>query len=171
MGFYLDRKLYLQGICEAHPVVRHNQPISDVDTRLRQSFFGINDEEEFLAACVNWIFFPCVVQFGLSGGLLNKSTSIKQLNTNTWIFLQKLELDQNNPVVSEAIDRAYDVTFDVMMDFIGTVESDFENDECCGVFTQLDLGKFKWEQYGPVGDQLYGWILKFSDETKSLVTA
>ncbi len=164
MGFYKQREQYLQGIAQDHPLVLHNQPVSAVDARPRQSFFRINDEEELNAASVNWVHFPCVVMIGLSGGLINKSGSIRQLNINTVLVLEKMLLDENNPIDATAITEAYDRTFEVMNDFIGRVNDDYEAGDVC-VFSDLDLGRFKWEQAGPLGDQLYGWILTFSDET------
>jgi hypothetical protein len=167
MSFYKQRELYLQQLAEGHELVKHNQPVSVDDETPRQSFFRINDEEELNAASTNWIHFPCVVMIGLSGGLLNKSGSIRQLNINTWLFLQKMQRDDTNPIDATAITDAYDTTFGVMQDFIKKVNADFEEDPSCGVFADIDLGRFKWEQAGPMGDELYGWILTFSDETKA----
>lgn len=166
MGFYIDRKNYLQQMCEVDPQVRHNQPVSDTDSRPRQSFFEINEEEQLLAASVNWIFFPCVVQFGLSGSDVNKGGSVRQRNVNIWLFLTKIEIDPANPVFDAALSSAYDITYDVMQSFKSNVGDDYEENEGCGVFKYLEPAFAKWEQYGPVGDQLYGWILTFSDETK-----
>jgi hypothetical protein len=168
MGFYKDRELYLQQIATQHALVKHNQAVSVDDDTPRQSFFRINDEEELNAASVNWIHFPCVVMVGLSGGLVNKGGSIRQLNSNLWMFLEKMQRDETNPIDATAITEAYDRTFNVMNDFITRVNSDFEEDPDCGPFKDIDLGKFKWEQTGPLGDELYGWILSFSDETKTV---
>lgn len=166
MGFYQQRELYLQGISEAHPMVLHNQPVSNDSTDLRRSFFRVNDEEELIAGCVNWIHFPCVVMISLSGGLVNKNDSIRQSNVNEWWFLEKMNLDPDNPIGATAITTAYDRTFKVMQDFIKQVYEDYEDNPGCGYFYDVDLGKFKWQQVGPVRDLLYGWILTFSDETR-----
>lgn len=166
MGFYQQRELYVEGISGVHPWVLHNQPVVDGSNDLRRSFFRINDEEELLAACVNWIHFPCVVMISLSGGLINKSGSIRQNNVNEWWFLEKMTLDPENPVSAPAITIAYDRAFKVMQDYIKQVFDDYEENPGCGYFFEVDLERFKWQQVGPVGDQLYGWILTFSDETR-----
>lgn len=166
MGFYKQRELYLEGIAEVHPMVLHNQQVTDASTGLRRSFFRINDEDELLAACVNWIHFPCVVMISLSGSLINKSGSIRQNNVNEWWFLEKMNLDAEEPIAAAAITVAYDRSFKVMQDFIKQVWDDYEDNPGCGYFFEVDLGKFKWQQIGPVADLLYGWILTFSDEVR-----
>lgn len=166
MGFYKQRELYLEGLAEFHPLVLHNQPVGSDDPERRRSFFRINDEDELLAACVHWIHFPCVVMISLSGGLVNKNDSIRQNNINEWWFLEKMNLDADNLIAAPAITEAYDRTFKVMQDFISQVHEDFEDNPGCGYFYDIDLGKFKWQQVGPVGDLLYGWILTFTDETR-----
>lgn len=166
MGFYQQRELYVGGIAEVHPWVLHNQPIVDGSDELRRSFFRINDEEELLAACVNWIHFPCVAMISLSGSLVDKGGSIRQNNQNEWWFLDKMDLDPETPVAAHAITEAYDRSFKVMQDFIKQVWDDYEENPGCGYFFDIDLGRFKWQQVGPVGDLLYGWVLTFTDETK-----
>lgn len=153
-------------MCEVHALVRHNQVAGEFDLRLRQSFFEINEEEQLMAASRNWIFFPCVVQYGLSGSDINKGGAVRQRNTNVWLFLTKVNLDPENPVFATALTEAYDTTYNVMQDFKKTVGDDYEENEGCGVFQYLEPAFGKWEQYGPVGDQLYGWIFTFNDETK-----
>lgn len=171
MAFYKDREQYNRQFAETQYQVLHNKPASTEDETPRQSFFRINEEEELVAACANWIHFPCMTMVGLSGGLINKKDSIRQQNTNAIIFLSKLQLDQNNPIKATALTEAYELTLGVMADYIAKLLNDFEEDECGGIFKDLDASSFKWEQYGPVGDgELYGWILSFSDEVKPSIT-
>lgn len=167
MGFYKNRETFVEGLAEADPMVQHNQPVTVGSSELRQSFFRINDEEELLAACVNWIHLPCVAMYGLSGAMANKDGSKRQRNFNTWWFLTNLVLDENNPVEADAITNAYDTTFTVMMNFIKAVNDEYEENGGCGEFMYLDLNNIKWSQEGPIGNGLYGWILTFFDETKT----
>ncbi|HEX8358425.1 MAG TPA: hypothetical protein VF610_13470 [Segetibacter sp.] len=166
MGFYKQREEFLQGLCEAHPLVKHNQPVAVDDATPRYSFFRINEEEELEAACKNWIHFPCVVSFDLSGQDVSKDGSIRQRNNNTWLFLTKVEYDPANPIYATALTEAYDTTLSVLMDFKKWIADEYDENGGCGIFRYLDDAFGKWERYGPVADYLYGWILNFNDETR-----
>jgi hypothetical protein len=171
MGFYKQREAFLQGLCEAHPLVRHSQPVNpedEEDKSLRASFFRINDEAELIASVINYIHTPCVVQYGLQGGIISKGGSLRQLNINNWLFLQELSPDPNNPIISDALSEAYETTFNIMQDFIKSILDENEEGGGCGVFKDVDPAKFHWEQYNTPneGDTLYGWILSFNDETR-----
>lgn len=168
MGFYKQRENFLRTLAENDPEVQHNKPVVTEENTRRQSFFRINDEQELLAACENWVHTPCVVQFSLSGGDVNRDGSIRQRNSNTWLFLTKIDLDPSNPIEADAISNAYDQTFEILQRFKKAVYDEFEENDSCGVFKDIDPANFKWDQYGPVADQLYGWLLSFSDETKAI---
>jgi len=163
MTFYKNREAYVRTFCTDHYQVKHHHPISAGEKR--ESFFRINDEEEMLAACVNWAHFPCVVQVGLTGGFVNRKDSIRQRNTNTIMFLSKMLVDEFEPIEATAITNAYDESYGVMSDFISMMNNDFEENGGCGVFQNFDPALLHWEQVGPIGDGLYGWILSWSDET------
>lgn len=166
MGFYKQREDYFRGLAAAHPQVQHHQPAGFDDATPRESFFRINEQDELEAACKNWAHFPCIVQLDISGSDVNRDGLIRQRNVNTLLFLQKLELDPANPVEADAITNAYDIAFDVMQDFKTSIADEFEENDSCGVFGYMEPAFGTWQRYGPVGDELYGWLFSFTDETK-----
>jgi hypothetical protein len=83
------------------------------------------------------------------------------------LVLTKLRLVADNPIKADAITDAFDITYDVMQDLKKSVYDEYEENGGCGIFKRIEPNRFKWEQYGPVLDQLYGWILVFTDETKA----
>jgi hypothetical protein len=164
MGFYKNREQYNSDFCRTHHLVKHKHPNSIEDPTPRESFFRINDEEEMLTAHKNWSHDPCVVMVGLSGGLINKGGSIRQGTSNILMFLSKLKLDPENPIKATAITEAYDITFEVMRDYVSKALNDTVENDGCGTFKNLEPSRFKWEQTGPIGDEFYGWILEYADE-------
>jgi hypothetical protein len=165
MSFYKEREDFVRSFAEQHYQVLHDQGVEGSDTR--RSFFRINDEEELTAASQHWIHFPCVVMDSISGGLIEKDKSVRQQNVCSILFLQKLMLQENNPITATAITDAYDITFDVMKDYIAFMYGDILEDDGCGVFKGIDMGRIRWVQAGPIGDQLYGWQLTIPDEVKA----
>lgn len=158
MGFYKNREDYVRSLSIGDPDVAHLQ-------EGRQSFFRINDVEEILEACTTWIHFPCFVQLSLAGMDVNKGGSIRQVNSNSWMFLSNRIFDETDEDNSEAaaISRAYELTFNVMQRYKRKLYDDSEDSECWG---EIEFDRFKWEQVGPFGDLLYGWVLTFTDETR-----
>lgn len=167
MGFYVDRENYFKELASTHVSVKHNQSDTVEENLSRRSFFRINDEEELMAASQHWIHFPCVVMVGLVGGMVDRSTNIRQGNLNTLMFLQKMQLEASEPVIAAAITVSYEKTFEIMQDFIAKIRFDYDEEDGCGVFKGIDEGSFKWEQVGPIGEEMYGWVLTFRDETKT----
>lgn len=166
MGFYQQKEDYLRSICIADRDIAHMQPVAENPEELRQSFFRINDVEELLEASQNWIHFPCVVQLSLAGMDINKGGSIRQVNSNSWMFLSKKIYDLAEDSEPAAITRAYDLTFDVMHRSKRKLYDNSEAGECQAY---MEVDRFKWDQVGPVADGLYGWILTFTDETRPII--
>lgn len=160
MGFYKNREAFIETFAATHYQVKH--AVEDGDEYPRRSFFRINGEEELSAAAMSWIQFPAVVITSLGGSNVSRQGSIRQLHTTELVFLQKLERHDDEPTKALAISEAYDTTYEVMQDFIQYMLNDAEGNCFSGVKEE----NFRWDQHGPVGDELYGWRLTFTDETR-----
>lgn len=165
MGFYLERENYARQLATSDEEIQHAAPLPKEDwdfQHYRQSFFRINNDEELLEASVSWIHFPCLVMASITGNQISKAGSIRQANHNAWLVLAKAIEREEESGKGDAISRAYDQTFETLLRLKDKIIEDFE--EGCGL--NIEETTFKWEQVGPVGDQLYGWSFTFSDELK-----
>lgn len=160
MGFFKDRSDYFESLSNLNKQVKHNK-FGD-DGRRRKSYYRLNDEEELIAACVNWAHFPCVVHFGYAGRYQdNVKTEVKKrIGLNDLCFL-----DKASSTDMHAIESAKDLAFSIMESFMKKMVNDSEEDGYCGPFSDIDMGMFSFSEYGPVNSTLYGWRLTFNDET------
>ena len=164
-GFYLDTETYLRGLAQNHPLIMHNQPVSNTDATLRYSFFRINNLEELNAATRTLIHDTCMVWVSFDGKDLNKGGSIKQLNRTMLLFLNILTLDPADLNKATAISKCFDTSYSVMQDIKKSIYDAAQEDPCESPFKNIYPAR--WEQDGPIGDNLYGWILEFEYITKA----
>lgn len=162
MGFYKCREDYFRRFAIQQADIRHEEPNSVDDATPRQSFFRINNEEEFEAAGQRWIHWPALMMTNLQGRVVDRSGSLRQSNLHTLYIVTKLELDPEMPVEAAAITEAFDITFEIVKELINTMEEDYEDK--CGAY--FEPGNCRWEQLGPLGDGFYGWVLQFTDENR-----
>ncbi len=170
MGTFKDRENYLKGLCEAHATVAHGQPVSEGSPQLRQSFFRMNNEDELMAGTRNYIHYPCVVNMQLSARMTDKDNALADMRwvwDNEWIFLQHVENPDTEETTSDSTQDAYDETFAVMEDFIKAMKDDWETNEKCGAFDQLNFNQFTATPVGPTAAHEYGWALSFTNEQKA----
>lgn len=154
MGFLKDRSDLYERLSRRHKLVLHKQ-------EKRKSYHRLNDEEELIAACVNWAHFPCVVHFGLSGKYSDRVNDIPKRNTvNELLFLSK-----SRSINADEIAVAKDEAFTVMEDFMAWMIDQVENHGYCGPFENLSRDMFSFSEHGPVNANLFGWRLVFRDDT------
>jgi len=159
MSFFQTRTNYFKELCELHKIVAHNTPI---DGGLRKSFHRINDEEELGAACINWGHFPCVVHLGYTMRPRdNEGNELNKTIINSLLFLSK----QKEGDMADKIQEAYDEAYEIMSDFISWFKNELEENGTCGNFRNIDFSNMKADMYGPLNNNLYGWLLLFTDES------
>lgn len=159
MSFFKTRSDYFKNLAINNKLIAHTAIVGGVP---RKSFHRINDEEELVAACVNYAHFPCLTHFGYSGRYSDRRNEVKKRRiTNGLLFLDKVA----NVNSMDDRENAYDRAFEAMEQFIAYMAEDFELNGNCSPFQNLDLSQFNFEMYGPVNATLYGWLLSFSDDT------
>jgi len=169
MGTFKDREDYLKALCEVHPTVAHNATIP-ATSRKRNSYFRLNNEEELLAGTRNNIQYPCVVNMQIDVRLTDKDKALADMRwvwSNQWIFLVHVSNPATTDTMSDAVQDAYDSAFAVMEDFIKSMKEDWEENEKCGAFDQLDFNQFSAQPIGPTMANEYGWVLSFDNEQKA----
>lgn len=156
MSFFKKRSDYIKSLANAHKLVAHGREVSG---EVRNSFHRMNDEDELMAACVNWAQFPCVVHCGFNGRYTGDTNAVpKRKILNSILFLHQAGTGM------DSIENAYDTAFQVMEDFISKMYSEFTEKGYCSNFSNLDLSRFSFYEYGPIGAQLFGWSLQFEDD-------
>jgi len=160
MGFFNDRTNYFKSIAHLNKLIAHNQEVEGVT---RASFFGMNDEDEVLAACVNWGHFPCMVQFDFSGRYTSNITGEPKRKISNAIWI----LDKATVTNMASIQAAKDRSFEVIEQVISAMWDDFKEQGFCGNLQYVDLAQFNFLPIGIVGSSLYGWQLNFGDDTQA----
>jgi len=169
MGTFKDREDYLKQLCTDHATVAHGAAIPGT-SRKRNSYFRLNNEEELLAGTRNNIDYPCVVNLQIDARLTDKDKALADMRwvwSNQWIFLQHVSNPGNENTMSDAVQNAYDSTFAVMEDFIKAMKEDWEENEKCGAFDQIDFNQFSAQPIATTGANEYGWVLSFDNEQKA----
>ena len=168
MGTFADRENYLEQLCIDHPDVAHQGPREGGGQR--NSFFRINDEEELIAATINNIDHPCVCNLSIQPKLTDKDNALSDMRwvwNNAWAFLDHVENPSTEDTMPDAVQAAYDSTFTIMEDFIRSMKEDWEENDRCGAFEQINFNTFNAVQIGPTVQNEYGWILYFDNEQKA----
>jgi hypothetical protein len=164
MGTFKDRENYLKQLCTAHPIVLH-------DVSNRKSYFRLNNEEELASGTVNGIDYPCVANTNLTGRIRDKNSDTTILNhvfSNEWSFLQEVATTDSEAVnFSDEVQDAYDLTFEIMEDFIKAMKDDYAENDRCGAFDAIDFSQMNYRPIGPVMQNAYGWELSFINEQKA----
>lgn len=165
MGIFTDIENYLKGLCEDHPLVRHDAVISG--SKKRKSFFRCNEEWELIEATQEEISYPCVCFQSIRGRLKDEDNAmavISRIWSNAWLFIDKKTGKTGG---ADEVQAIYDSTFQIMNDFILTMKEDYEENGSCGAFKKFDLNKIYFAQTGQVFENAYGWIMYFDDEFKA----
>lgn len=78
-------------------------------------------------------------------------------------FLSTVDIVDGN--VSDRIEQARELTFEIMIDFFLRIIFDYENKTGCKDIIFLNAGQMEFSPLGPEGKSEYGWQLKFSFRT------
>ncbi|OLY92289.1 hypothetical protein SAMN05444008_11555 [Cnuella takakiae] len=157
MGFFKDRSDYFKSLANKHKLVAHKRIEGKHE---KNSFHRMNDEEELLAACVNWAHFPCVVHAGMSGRYTEgKQSLVKRKTTNQLMFLSKVD----HPTNMDSREACYDLTMEIMEDFIAFMLGEFHEKGFCSNFSNIDLNRFSFSTVSFNGN-LFGWQLTIEDD-------
>lgn len=141
-----------------HRLVAHGAPVGP--GKVRKSFHRMNDWEEFSAGVANFAFFPCVVHVSCTGryttdaGMVPKRKLLQQL-----VFLNKIESPQN----VDQIEAAYDLSFEIMEDFLSWLYAETQNTGKCGPITGFDPSRVSFTPV-KVDALFYGWSVAFEEE-------
>jgi hypothetical protein len=157
MGIFKDRSNYLKQLAIDNKLIAHTR---NINGEVRNSFFRMNDNEEFLAALVNYAHSPFVIHFGFDGRYTaNKNLVSKRVLSNALAFLVKVD----NVSDMDAVEDAYDVAFEAMEQFVSKMIYQFDTDGSCSPFSNIDPSRFNFQTYEMNGN-LHGWLLNFNDE-------
>jgi hypothetical protein len=95
---------------------------------------------------------------GFSGRFTTDEKALpKSRKTNELLFLQKV-----NPTDMDAIESAYDETFDILEEFVAYMYNHFLYKMECSPFSKFDLSRVSFVSYS--AGELCGWILNFEDD-------
>jgi hypothetical protein len=164
MTKYTTRKNYFYQLAQIDPALYHGSDITeDGVVRDKKTFIQVADEQDSLnAGVVNRLDFPFVAQIGFNGSLTEPSGNIRTRYQNRLQFLSKAITDDTNIVLEYAKDAAYELTYQIMQNWIQRFYFDMGN--LCPCPFKLDFNSFSWVMIGPIADQFYGWELQFSDD-------
>lgn len=156
MSFFKTRSDYFKGLANANKLIAHNR---EENGETRQSFFRMNDEDELMAACVNFIHFPCLVHFGFDGRYTGDQNAVPKAKiSNQVLILKKVDVAS-----MDSIEDAYDVCFEVMEQIVSKMYNEWLTDSRCSPFGNLDLSRFSFQAYSVTGN-LFGYLLTFEDD-------
>ena len=148
---------YFRSLCNKSRLIAHGR---EVNGGMRQAFFRMNNEDEFMAGVSNWIHFPCVVQVGMAGRFTSDKKSISKLKlVHELYFLEKA----SSPLDMDDIETAFDGAMQAMKEFISGIYNDYANG--CSIIDDLDLSRFSFNPVGPIGSGVVGWQLLFEDSS------
>jgi hypothetical protein len=161
MSFYLDRINYFSGLAKADPSIRYQ--VTENGTP-RNSFFSVSDEIQLLAALKENIAWPFVACFAIRANMANNDGSIFDKFTHTLRFYTKAVLnDSTGTFQHEAIEAAYDSTFDILEHWKRRILADSWDDDLCGPLENADINTFLTLKMDQFGDYFYGWQLTFEE--------
>lgn len=169
MGSFKNRSDYFKSICNNNILIADGRIIDSGG--VRKSYFRLNDEDEFEAACANWVHFPCVVYYNNS--FRYKSVfpgKPRKIIINELWFVAKIDHD-NFPIDADAIENAYDVAMQAMDEFVSWLNHEMETNNACGEIFYFSMDQSKVERLGTLSNNLTGWSLLFQDEKPSDATA
>lgn len=157
MGIFKDRSNYFKQLSIDNKLIAHTH---EVNGEVRNSFFRFNDTEEFIAGLVNNAHSPFVIHFGFDGRYTTDNGAVpKRVLGNSLAFLCKVD----NAMDMDAVENAYDTSFEAMEQFVSRVLWEFDTNGSCSPFSNIDPARFSFNPYDMNGN-LYGWILNFNDE-------
>jgi hypothetical protein len=167
MGSFKNRSDYFKSICNNNILIADGRSITGGG--LRKSYFRINNEDEFDAACENWIHFPCCVYIDYSFKYKDVFPGyLRKVITNELWFLAKIDKDQS-PLIADAMENAYDLALQAMDQFVSWIDKEMREGRVCGEIFHFYEDQTKVERLDILSNNLTGWRLIFQDEKQKAV--
>lgn len=157
---------YWEAISETHVLVAHNADIMEgesvIDTR---KSFCADIADEVAASEVLKLHFPCVVANLVAGKVISRDDQKRFRYQNKLSFLHRFSVESDAlPSIPMCKEIAYNITYNVMMDYLEKLLQDYATDGGCGYFKFIDEQSIRWEALDLVGSNMCGWELFFNDE-------
>jgi hypothetical protein len=161
MGEFKNRSDYFKSICSKNKLIADGDCLDE--TGERKSYFRINDEDEFSAACSHWIHFPCVVFIDYTFRYKNATPGKmrKNISNELW-FISKIDSDAN-ALRADALEAAYDEAMRAMDQFVSYLQHEMDTVNVCGELFSFDADNSNTNRLAILGDNLTGWSLTFND--------
>ena len=156
-----ERNDYWKKLATDHIQVAHNAVIADIT---RNSFLvDIADEVE--ASEIINLHFPCVAVYNIVGRVVIKEDQRRMRYQNRLSFLNRFSIESNeDATIPTSKAMAFSTTYEVMMDFLNKLQSNYEDAAPCFLFKFIDENSYRWESVELVGSGMCGWELYFNDE-------
>lgn len=160
MGTFLVRSEYLKKVASYNKAIANNV---EVDGEIRNSYHRLNDEEELLSAANNWGHFPCMVHIGYNGKFGDNQTETPKNRLYTHLYFLDILDNDTFENKADAIESAYDKSFEVMMECLSFMREDREVNGVTSNFYNFDLNNASYDRLSTINGKLYGWYLIFFD--------
>lgn len=162
-----ERITYFEDLSKSHSFVAHDADIlNDAHEVIgkRKSFLE-DIADEVPASELLKLDFPCCVADIGDGKIVVKDGQNRNRYVNKLRFLSKYSiLSESDPSIPKSKKVAWSLTYEVMMDYLNKIQSDYEDTEPCGDFKFIDENSYYWEKVERVGSNMCGWDLFFNDE-------
>lgn len=161
-----DRINYWEQVSEGHMLVAHNADIMEGATVVDQrKSFCADIADELVASEILKLHFPCVVANLVNGAVIQRADQNRFRYQNKLSFVNRFSIESNeDPCIPNSKEIAFNITYNVMMDFLKKLMDDYANDGSCGYFKFLDETSIRWEALEIVGSNMCGWDMFFVDE-------
>jgi len=161
MSYYIARHEFYQMLCENNKKVAHGTT-DPGSGDIRNSFFGLNNNEEAMAGAVDRMHLPAVVHSEYSVRPVLKDDDERVMITDELLFLCKPA-----DTTAVAMKLAYALAETVLEEFVQWMLNAYEKDGSCGPFKMIDLSMFSWDMVGPIMNDFYGFALTIREEQRA----
>ncbi|MEP7319554.1 MAG: hypothetical protein ABI921_12460 [Panacibacter sp.] len=161
-----DRINYWEALSISHHLVLHNADILDgiIVIGHRNSFI-VDIADELEASEIINLQFPCVVANLVAGKVILKDDQPRIRYQNKITFLSRFSITSDaDPSIPDSKKSAFDITYEVLKDFLNKIVEDYDDMGPCGDFRFIDENSYRWEPVELAGSNMCGWALYFNDE-------
>lgn len=162
-----DRNNYWKSLAISHVFVAHEADIVEGETVVGQrNSFCLDIADEIEASEFVRLHFPAVAVGLVAGRVTNNEGQPRMRYTNRLYFLSHFSVDSNeDPAIPKSKEAAFELTYEVMMDFLNKLQSDYEESGGCDFeFRYIDENSYRWESVELMGANMCGWNFYFNDE-------
>lgn len=161
MSFYSDRITYFSNLAKTDPSIKFQVVEGGIS---RNSFFDVTDEEQLEAAIKTNVAYPFVACMGIRANMSNNDGCISDKITHTVrIYTKAILDDETNTFKHEAMEAAYNASFDILEHWKRKILADGWNDDLCGPLHNVDINTFSTTKMTQFADYFFGWQLTFEE--------